>query len=416
LDQAHSLLTNRTKEVRNSKYGVAYQQKLVENLTLDSEGRPFRMLVFRGSPKSCRKSIRFIDEMRREEIENDNTKKHEFRRLPLREARILDAPKLKNDYYLNIIDWGKNNIIAVALGSDLYLWNSENKNIQKLSQGQGESVEPTSLAWSQDAKTVAVGYMCSKLSLFDAETLKVVRNLEGHNQRVGAVAWNDHILTSGSGDSYIINHDVRARNSLTSRIEAHNAEVCGLKWSSEGNILASGGNENVIYIWEASKMGTSNFLYKLSEHRAAVKALAWCPYQFKILASGGGTKDGCIKIWNTQKGICIDSIETKAQICGLEWNRHHNEILSGHGYSNDASEHQNQLCLWRYPSMTKVGEMKRHRSRVVNLCQSPDGLTVLSAGADETLRFWDIFGPPCIEKQRVSNLDGLLSLKTSPIR
>ena len=38
------------------------------------------------------------------------------------------------------------------------------------------------------------------------------------------------------------------------------------------------------------------------------------------------------------------------QVCALQWNKHEREILSSHGFS------QNQLCLWRYPSMTKVAE------------------------------------------------------------
>lgn len=36
------------------------------------------------------------------------------------------------------------------------------------------------------------------------------------------------------------------------------------------------------------------------------------------------------------------------QVCALAWNRHERELLSSHGFS------QNQLCLWRYPSMSKV--------------------------------------------------------------
>ncbi|KAG5558205.1 hypothetical protein RHGRI_008209 [Rhododendron griersonianum] len=102
------------------------------------------------------------------------------------------------------------------------------------------------------------------------------------------------------------------------------------------------------------------------------------------------------------------------QVCGLEWNRHHKEILSGHGFSTDTLNHQ--LCLWQYPSMSKMGGLKRHSSRVLQLSQSPDGLTVMSAGADQTLRVWEIFGPPKRDNYRVSELDGLLSLKTSPIR
>ena len=76
------------------------------------------------------------------------------------------------------------------------------------------------------------------------------------------------------------------------------------------------------------------------------------------------------------------------QVCALQWNTHEREILSSHGFS------KNQLCLWKYPSMVKVGEFNGHTSRVLHLSQSPDGTSVCSAAADETLRFWRVFGEP----------------------
>ena len=43
--------------------------------------------------------------------------------------------------------------------------------------------------------------------------------------------------------------------------------------------------------------------------------------------------------------------------------------------------------------MTKIREFRGHTSRVLHLAKSPDGSTICSASADETLRCWGIFGP-----------------------
>lgn len=48
--------------------------------------------------------------------------------------------------------------------------------------------------------------------------------------------------------------------------------------------------------------------------------------------------------------------------------------------------------------------------------QSPNGLTVVSGGADETIRFWEIFAPPQNDSGNNTDLDNLLSLKASAVR
>ena len=42
--------------------------------------------------------------------------------------------------------------------------------------------------------------------------------------------------------------------------------------------------------------------------------MAWCPWQSGMLATGGGTNDKCIKIWNTANGQCLNSVDTKSQV------------------------------------------------------------------------------------------------------
>ena len=42
--------------------------------------------------------------------------------------------------------------------------------------------------------------------------------------------------------------------------------------------------------------------------------------------------------------------------------------------------------------MAKVKELRGHTSRALHMALSPDGATVCSGGADETLCFWSVFG------------------------
>lgn len=52
------------------------------------------------------------------------------------------------------------------------------------------------------------------------------------------------------------------------RLLAHTQEVCGLKWSPSGGQLASGGNDNMLNIWQP---GATQPLHRLASHQAAVK-------------------------------------------------------------------------------------------------------------------------------------------------
>ena len=47
------------------------------------------------------------------------------------------------------------------------------------------------------------------------------------------------------------------------------------------------------------------------------QALAWCPFQRHCLASGGGTADGYIRIWNAANGQQVSSVNAKSQVSKL---------------------------------------------------------------------------------------------------
>ena len=87
------------------------------------------------------------------------------------------------------------------------------------------------------------------------------------------VHWLMWFLLSGSRSGAIHHHDVRVASHHVGSLLGHNQEVCGLEWSPDGKLLASGGNDNVLNIWAhggAAELDT-NPLHVLTHHQAAVK-------------------------------------------------------------------------------------------------------------------------------------------------
>ncbi|KAI9818344.1 MAG: substrate-specific activator of APC-dependent proteolysis [Phylliscum demangeonii] len=299
--------------------------------------------------------------------------------------KVLDAPELADDFYLNLVDWGSSNMLAVGLASSVFMWNSQSGRVTKLCELQGDTV--TSVNWMQRGSHLSIGTNKGYVQIWDAERCRRLRIMTGHTARVGALAWNDHILTSGSRDRLIYHRDVRSPQQYLRKLAGHKQEVCGLRWNSDDGQLASGGNDNKLMVWDHKFVHEQQPqpLFKFSEHTAAVKAIAWSPHQHHLLASGGGTADRRIKFWNTATGAAIHEVDTGSQVCNLAWSRNSNEIVSTHGYS------QNQIVLWKYPSMTQVVSLTGHTFRVLYLAMSPDGQVIVTGAGDETLRFWNCF-------------------------
>lgn len=299
----------------------------------------------------------------------------------------------------------------------------------------------SSVSWAGDGRHVAVGVARAgaggrphEVQLWDASAGRQLRSLKGHAARVASLAWNGSTLASGGRDSLVLTHDVRAREHVTASLSdnGHTAEVCGLAWDRSGRYLASGGNDNVVCVWEPSSRSTSSSAssstggggaplvrprHRFTDHCAAVKALAWCPFQPAVLASGGGAADRSIRTWNAHTGASLASVDAGAQVTSLAWAPladGSRELLSAHGFSSAPNAPSNGLAIWKYPSLTRVATVGvtgvgasagpgaanaaatngagAHGARVLHMAASPDGRTVATAAADETLRFWRVFG------------------------
>lgn len=387
-----------------------------------------------------------------------------IRKIPQEPERILDAPNLNDNFYYNPLDWGSKNILSVSLGSYNYLWNYNNLETYLLTKNENE-IEYCSSSFMDNGVCLALGLNNGNIELWDIEKQIKIRTLVGHSDRVGTLTWNGYNLYSGSKDTNILSHDVRIKNHLIMKLSGgHNKEVCTIKWNSDFKYLASGGNDNLVCLWDVrgkneknkssfwdilnsqsddenenenddnieednyeynlGSNGTNNIddnnKYKLNsinkknniiepltiinKHKGPVKALAWSPWQRNVLATGGGKKDNVIRFYNADTKSVIGEYNTGSQVCQILWNKYEKEIISSHGNS------KNSICVWTYPKMNKIAELNGHLSRALYMAMSPDGCTLVSGSSDETLRFWNINERDKIKKKNNdNNIENVLS-------
>ncbi|KAK2642882.1 hypothetical protein Ddye_024645 [Dipteronia dyeriana] len=174
--------------------------------------------------------------------------------------KALCAPDLVYNYYLNWLDWGSSNDLAIALVSKVHLWDA---SISSEHDTGVENGPVNNVSWAPNAT--------------NSERWTPIKSvLTGMDQQPN--------LTTGGMDGYVIINDVRVREPVVETYRGHTHGVCGLKWSTSGQQLASGGNDNLLHIWDRRY---TQWRHRLEEHTSAVKTLAWSPFQANLLATGG---------------------------------------------------------------------------------------------------------------------------------
>lgn len=362
----------------DNEEGSSYKKQSPKSLAFESSlasacgvSLNTRILAFKPAAPESSKPVDLRSQYNRP-LKQANAASAQFRRrVQAAPERVLDAPGLVDDYYLNLLDWSSNNQVAIGLERNVYVWSAESGTVSSLLETSPDTYV-SSVKWSGDGDYVAVGLGSGEVQIWDVEGGSKLRSMHGHDTRVGVMGWNKHILSTGARSGLVYNHDVRVAQHKVAELVSHTSEVCGLEWRSDGAQLATGGNDNLVSIWDARSLGAPRF--QKTNHKAAVKALSWCPWQLNLLATGGGSYDRNIHFWNTTTGARTNSIDTGSQVTSLRWSNHYREIVSTSGFPD------NSLSIWSYPTLVRNVEIPAHETRVLHSCLSPDGQMLATAG------------------------------------
>jgi cell division cycle protein 20 (cofactor of APC complex) len=154
------------------------------------------------------------------------------------------------------------------------------------------------------------------------------------DSRIYCAEWkpNDaNVIAIAHGNDRLCLRDVRdgaCRPAVSMATEQDRA--CAVRWRPDGAYFLTGGNINGVRLWDArsARRPVASF----GEYRAAVKGLAWCPYDTSTFVCGSGTQDRDLRLWRIADGKCLALAHTKAQVTDLAWSPQTREIVCSYGY------------------------------------------------------------------------------------
>lgn len=254
---------------------IAYQESIAKACGVAFDAR---ILAFNKVPEQASgASDRLIQNWAQS---NNRVQKKTHRRIPLLPEKVLDAPGIADDFYLNLLCWSSSNLLAVGLDKNVYIWDATTGSVNDFCQTADDDYI-SSINFAPDGSFLAVGTSHGDVEIWDVSRMAKVRSMRGHQSRIGVMSWDRNLLSSGARDGSIWNHDVRVAQHKVAEMHGHTSEVCGLEWRPDGNFLASGGNDNLVQIWDArSSVPRST----KTAHLAAVKVFFGCNKGFSVVS------------------------------------------------------------------------------------------------------------------------------------
>ncbi|KAL3694046.1 hypothetical protein R1sor_007697 [Riccia sorocarpa] len=162
-----------------------------------------------------------------------------------------------------------------------------------------------------------------------AETEVTARaTFEGHTQCVSGVAWaaEDYIF-SVSWD-----HSVRSWNAETgantATLSCSKALHCLSIGGEGGSLVATGGADSVLRIWDPRLVGVVVPILQLSSHKGWITSCKWHPKSAYHLLSA--SHDGTVKLWDMRAKIPLHTLEAhKDKVLCADWWRDDSIVTGG---------------------------------------------------------------------------------------
>ncbi|MCR9296955.1 MAG: hypothetical protein NXI32_29960, partial [bacterium] len=195
--------------------------------------------------------------------------------------------------WIRSLKWSPDsNRLAWQKGGQITLWDvPQAKAITHL------PAATSGLAWSPDSEgtSVAYGQHDNTVTIWHNSTREVVGSLAGHDQRVDCLSWQSEKIATGGADQAVRLWDTKTRKLLDEH-HLHEAGVSTLALSRNGDFLASGGYDQWLYIWDVEQRKPA-FSHR---YNSIVRQVAWSPVDERLAVAAG--EEEVVYIWDMQAG------------------------------------------------------------------------------------------------------------------
>lgn len=165
----------------------------------------------------------------------------------------MPANNLKDDFYLNLLDYADSGHIGVGLQGGLFIWSGCATKVTKAYEFGEEGESICSLGFMRGGSKVALGLSRGELGVLDFHRQKLERLSGVHLGRIGSVGCGPNLICSGGRDGYVSLWDPRQEDPIF-RYRAHDQEICGLRLGPASDLVATGGNDNKLALFSLKKM------------------------------------------------------------------------------------------------------------------------------------------------------------------